>query len=231
MSPLKLALVSALLVGTASVARADNFSFTGNFTADNNVQAFTFTVGAPSTVTLRTLSYAGGVNAAGQTISRGGFDPILALFSGTGSSATYINQNDDGSSGQVPVDPLTGQHYDTYLQAALAAGTYTVTVMQYNNFFAGSTGDPFSLGFQRDGAGNASFTGALGGCSQGDFCDVSHVSPYNNRTNAWAFDIDGVNAAAVIPTGATPEPSSLMLLGTGLMGMAAAARRRLMGNA
>ena len=56
---------------------ATNLSFTGTFTHDDNVQLFTFVVGAPSTVTLRTWSYAGGVNAAGATIARGGFDPIL----------------------------------------------------------------------------------------------------------------------------------------------------------
>src|ERR1051325_2516446 len=77
--------VAALLVGA---------SFAGNFVHDDDVQQFNFTVGAASpNVILRAWSYAGGVNAAGQVIQRGGFDTILALFNSAG---TLIGQNDDG---------------------------------------------------------------------------------------------------------------------------------------
>jgi hypothetical protein len=69
---------------------------TGSFTNDNDVQLFNFSVGMTSNVTLRTYSYAGGTNAAGTVISRGGFDPILALFSSAGA---LIGQNDDGAPG------------------------------------------------------------------------------------------------------------------------------------
>src|SRR5262245_47769873 len=102
--------ITLFILAQVSVAQADNFSFTGSFTQDDNVQLFNFTVGALSTVTLRTWSYAGGNNSAGNAISRGGFDPILALFNAT--TGALIGQNDDGSG--VPTD-ITGVAYDTLL--------------------------------------------------------------------------------------------------------------------
>ena len=144
----------ALVVGfaMAPTANANNFSFTGNFTQDDNVQFFSVTVGVTSNVTFRTWSYAGGVNAAGQTIASDGFDPILAVFDSTG---LLIGQNDDGGCTLVNPDPETGQCYDTYFTASLGPGTYTVSVMQYNNF---ANGPNLSNGFSQQGQGN--FTGA-----------------------------------------------------------------------
>jgi hypothetical protein len=199
------------------VAKADDFSFTGNFNSINDVQLFTFTVGANSNIVLRTWSYAGGVNAAGQAIAQGGFDPILALFQGTGPGAVFINQNDDGGCGSVAQDAVTGACYDTFFTATnLAAGDYTVSVMDFANFANGPTlGDGFS-------------GGALTG---GTYLDATG----HNRDSHWAFDILGVEAATN-PTGnpetpAVPEPSSIALFGSGLVGVVNFARKRLLASA
>ena len=171
----------ALLVpglGAAQPAGAA-FSFRGNFAADDDVQIFTFVVGGESPVTLVTYSYAGGTQADGTVIPRGGFDPILALFDAAGN---LIGQNDDGGGGNVPTDPVTGRAYDTFLQTVLSPGEYSVAVMQYNNFAAGQT---LAEGFAR--VGQPFFTAAWG-CSNGQFCDVGA----SNRTSSWAFDILGV---------------------------------------
>ncbi len=191
----------------ASLASAANFSFQGTLTRDDEVQLFTFSVASTSTVTLRTLSYAGGVNAAGTTIARGGYDPILALFDGSGA---LINENDDGGS-NVPADSVTGANFDTYLQSVLSPGTYTVSVMQYDNFANGpNLGDGFLYNDS-----NPTFTSVFG-CSNGKFCDVDA----SNRNGSWAFDILGVDSASTptTPSG-VPEPAtvSMMIAGLGIV--------------
>ncbi len=202
----------SLLALASSFASASDFSFQGTFTADDNVQLFTFTVGSTSTVTLQTWSYAGGVDAAGVTVPRGGFDPILALFDSTGAE---INQNDDGGD-NVPADPVTGQRYDTYLQSTLTPDTYTVSVMEYDNF---ANGPNLSDGFARAGQGD--FTAEFG-CSAGIFCDVTG----DNRTGNWEFDVLGVDSASLPPGNVTPEPASFGLLIAGIGGLTILRKKR-----
>lgn len=209
--------IGFVFAGLSSNVGATNYSFTGNFSQDDDVQLFNFSVGATSTVTLRTWSYAGGTNAAGETILRGGFDPILALFNGSGQ---LIGQNDDGGSLAVLAD-TNGNHYDTFLQiAGLAAGNYTVAVMEYNNFAAGTT---LAEGFTRDGQGN--FTpSAMGNtnCPAGAFVDATSAC----RDNHWAFDI--LNVAEATQVGGTiPEPGSFALAALGLASLGALRRRKI----
>lgn len=199
----KAAALCALTFAMAG-ANANNFSFTGNFAHDNDVQMFNFTVGAPSTVSLRSWSYAGGTNAAGQSIARGGFDPILALFT---SSGTLVGQQDDAGCGLVAADAVTGACWDTFFTVNLAAGNYIASVQQYNNFNLGSLG----AGFQYSGPANANF--------RNGYVDATG----NRRDSHWAFDILNVNDAVQQNV---PEPGTIALLGLGLTGFSLARRRK-----
>ena len=188
--------VCCLLIFGAGSANALDFSFTGNLTGDDDVQLFDFSVDTGSSVTLRSWSYAGGTNSEGVLISDGGFDPILALFDGTGN---LIDQNDDGIG--VASDPTTGAAFDTLLTSVLGAGDYTVSVMQFSNF---ATGPMLSNGF--DGSDTTNFVDVTG----------------DTRTSAWAFDILNVNQVSPIPE---PETYAMLLAGLGLLAFVARRRK------
>lgn len=210
-------LLPLLAILTAATLPAASFSFSGTFTQDDQVQQFSFNVGAPSTVTLRTWSYAGGTNAAGATIARGGFDPILALFDSTG---LLIGQNDDGGS-NVSTD-LSNRNYDTFFTVNLGPGSYTVAVMVFDNF---SVGPNLSDGFTRTGQGNFTATFASPTlCPDRRFCDVSESPNYTQRNGTWAFDILNVESADIISQ--IPEPSTWSMIGLAGLALAGVRRRR-----
>ena len=199
----KLLLLALSLAVVVPTAKADSFSFTGNFTVDDQLQLFHFTIGTTFDVVFQTWSWAGGVNADGMTIPSGGFDTVLSLFNSAGKLVDFVD--DVGCTSVVNVDPATGRCFDAYDSLELQAGTYTIVLTQYDNL---PVGPNLSNGFTRQGQGN--FTRVFGNCSQ--FGDTLG----DCRSGHWAVDIVGANSATAVP-----EPSSLAFVATGVVSFGA----------
>ena len=205
-------------------------SCTGALATAQDTFTDTFTVsGGPTSVTLQTYGFGGGTNAAGQLILPGGTDPFLAIFSGTGASATILTDgsaNPFGSSldltnyGSFVGCPLAAVVSwgaanvcgdITMTLSSLAAGTYTV-VLSDGQYQANAVFDNGTLG-----EGFTDFTG-------GTFCNLQDNNSVAcpNTSGAFALDITGLPANQT----ATPEPATLVLLGSGLVGIGCGTRRR-----
>ena len=199
------ALAATAMIALAAPASATNFSFVGTLATDDEVLFFNFNVGSLSLVTLRTYSYAGGVNAAGAVIARGGFDPILSLYNSV--TGAKVGENDDGTTSQVATDSVSGQAYDTFFTKSLGAGSYTVAITEFDNF------------------GHSNLANGFAGSSFVGFGDASDVAN-NPRDGHWAFDVLNVSSASQV--GVVPEPATwgLMIGGFALTGAMLRRRRQ-----
>ena len=188
-SKVVVALSVALSVLMVDAAQAAVISRQGSLSDPDQVLLFELSIGSASTLNIQGFGYGGGINGAGSVVGSGGFDTIVALFYGLGSSATLIEFNDDGICPPASFDPITGGCLDSTLyRDLLLLGDYTIALTASFNTPIGST-----LG--------AGFSGG------GSFVDVFGDS----RTSNYALDVT-INSLQQIP-----EPSSFVLVVTSML--------------
>ena len=179
------------LAASLCPAFADTVLFSGNFTTDDNLEGFAFTLTGASTVTIRTLSFA-----------NGGFEPILTLFDAAGGLLTQDTTGGTapGACGPRAIDPVSNFCLDAYIQTPLSAGNYLAFLTEADNVANGPT---LADGFLHQGEGN--FTGPEFTGNPGSFV----LFDTSQRASDWSVEISGLETTSI---SAIPEPGGLPFL-------------------
>jgi len=225
-------LIGLLAIPGSAWALSNSLSFTGTLASAMTAFEQTFTIPATEQVTIQTLGFGGGTNAAGATIAPGGFDSTVSLFSGSGPNASIVLTGGNpaassdllslfspgcppaGIAGMVTIGTGTGASVcgDNQLVVPnLSTGTYTLVLTDAGFWPLGVNPGPPAHSLLSDGFGS------LGAPSFQTCNTTSDGTTCVTRTSNFAVDIQA--------KGVVPEPGTFALLATGLIVVAAGRRR------
>lgn len=190
--------VIALLLFSSQPVSAANFSYTGSFSTDSDVQFFDFSITSDSTsVIINTLSLNGGLNLAGDQIAAGGFNSYLSLWDQSSGAWVFNTPND------IPGEAVISSI------GTLLAGNYILALSQFDNVAAGTNlSDGFAAALSL-----TSFDPSLPFAING-----------GGGSGHWAVDIQNVDNASIIS--AVPLPGSFGFIVSGLLGLASLTLRK-----
>jgi hypothetical protein len=213
--------------GATCVTSGGAVSATGTFGTSEDIFLEPFTLSGNTAITVQTWGFGGGTNAAGAGIPSGGFDSLVALFSGTPAAATILMN----AGNPVGSDPATTQFFsgcppagkvsigseslcgDNKLTVTLGAGSYILLLTDADFEPAGFNPGSSSALDLTDPNNYGDLTGGVfQTCNDQGVC----ITPNAN----FAVDLSGGRVTG------TPEPGSFLLLGSGLVVLIGMGKRR-----